>query len=220
MNARKADRRLILPRIYAILDGGTLRSAGLDLLTTALTLREAGILLLQYRDKAASGAEILENARAIGSIFKGSGARLLLNDSPSLAAEAGWDGVHVGQTDPSVAEARLQVGPDRLVGVSTHTPEQFYQAVDSDADYIAYGPIFSTGSKPDAETPVGLDGLRNIRGLDARPLVAIGGISHQQVSSVFAAGADSVALIGALYQESAPLFETVSRLLETAASAP
>ena len=218
MIARKTDGRLQLPRIYAILDGGSLRSAGLDLRSTATALRDAGILLLQYRDKMAPDAEILENARAIRTIFKGSAATLLLNDFAHLVAAAEWDGVHVGQTDSTVLEARRQVGAERLVGISTHTPEQFSQAAETDADYIAYGPIFQTGSKADAEAPVGLHGLRDVRRLDARPVVAIGGISRERLSGVFAAGADSVAVISALYRDPACVTETVSRLLESAAS--
>ena len=219
MIARKADGSLRLPRIYAILDGDSIRSAGLDLRSTAITLRDAGVLLLQYRDKTASEIEILENAHAIRTIFQGASATLLLNDFPHLVAEARWDGVHVGQTDTAVLEARRQIGRDRLVGISTHTPEQFSEAADTDADYIAYGPIFETGSKADAETPVGLQGLRDLRRLDARPLVAIGGISRERLSSVFAAGADSVALISALYRHPPSMLETVSGLLEAAASA-
>ena len=218
MIAKKTKDTLRLPKIYAILDGDALRAAGLGLRAAAIALREAGILLLQYRDKPAAENEILENARAIRTIFKGSGARLLLNDFPHLVAEAGWDGVHVGQTDLSVAEARRQVGPDRIVGISTHTPEQFSQAADTEADYLAYGPIFSTASKPDAKPPVGLQGLRNIRKLDPRPLVAIGGISLEQMSGVFAAGADSVSLIGALYRDPTSVVNTVSKLIEAAAS--
>ncbi len=161
----------------------------------------------------------LRNAGEIGSVFEGSGARLLLNDFPHLVAEAGWDGVHVGQADGSVAEARRQVGPDRLVGVSTHTVAQLHRAAATDADYIAYGPIFATGSKVDAETPVGLPGLRGVRRLDSRPLVAIGGISRERMSDVFGAGADCVALIGALYRGPATLLDNVSQILETAALA-
>ena len=213
---RRTNRELQLPKIYAILDGGFLRSAGLDLQVTAMSLRDAGVLLLQYRDKLASETEVLANARAVGAIFKGSGATLVLNDFPHLVADAGWGGVHVGQTDTTIAEARLRVGPDRLVGISTHTPEQFSRAAETDADYIAYGPIFPTKSKPDAETTVGLYGLHDIRRLDPRPLVAIGGISRERMTEVFAAGADSVALISALYQDPTCVVGTVSKLLEAA----
>ena len=218
MIVRRHDGALLLPRLYAILDGGTVRAAGLDLRATAETLRAAGVLLLQYRDKTASEIEILENARAISLIFKGSGACLLLNDFAHLVAEAAWDGVHVGQSDTSVGEARRHVGPDRLVGISTHSPEQFLRAADTDANYIAYGPIFPTGSKPDAEAPVGLQGLRDVRRLDVRPLVAIGGISRERMRDVFAAGANSIAVIGALYERPDSIVDSVSQLLEAATS--
>lgn len=207
-----------LPRLYGILDGSAVRAAGLDLLPAAASLRDAGLKLLQYRDKHETEAEILRNARAIGKLFAGTGAILILNDWPEIAVEARWDGVHVGQTDAAVSEARRIVGADRVVGVSTHTAAQFLLAAETDADYLAFGPIFQTTTKPDAEPAVGLAGLREVRSLTKQPVVAIGGISLEGMPDVFAAGASSVAVIGALFEAGESVFESASGLLEAAGS--
>ncbi len=205
-----------LPRLYAILDGGTVRAAGLDLLDTAKAMRDAGLTLLQYRDKGEGEAAILKNARSIARLFEGSGAMLLLNDWPEIAIEAEWDGVHVGQMDAAVAVARRIVGPNRIVGVSTHNPVQFLAAAATDANYLAFGPIFGSSTKLDAEPAVGLEGLREIRRLTTRPIVAIGGVSEERMPAVYAAGADSIALIGALFQQGESVLESASRLLRCA----
>ena len=209
-------RRPPIPRLYAILDGSAVRSAGFELLHAARALRDAGIQLLQYRDKALTQSEVLDNARAIGSIFAGSNASLVLNDWPEMVVEAGWQGVHVGQSDASIAEARRLVGDGRLVGVSTHSSEQFRSALETAADYIAYGPIFGTMTKRDAETPVGIEGLQLVRKLSRRPLVAIGGISLDRMEGVFAAGAHSVAVIGALFHPELPVLDAASCLPRSA----
>ena len=208
-----------LSRLYAILDGEAARLSGLGILDAATSLRDAGVSLLQYRDKKAPKADILETACAIGNIFNGSGATLILNDWPLIAAEAGWDGVHVGQSDVAVALARKMVGKGRLVGVSTHSAEQFRSAMTSDADYIAVGPIFGTTTKLNAEPTVGLERLKDIRKLGERPLVAIGGISLERIESVFAAGADSVAVVGALFESGKAVRTVASQLLRRANTA-
>lgn len=187
-----------LPRLYAILDAEATAARKLSLLAIARELRDAGVLLLQYRDKVSSRDALAQNALQIRDIFSRRGATLILNDDPELCVEAGWDGVHVGQTDVAAAAARAVVGPHRLVGVSTHTPEQVSAASLSGADYVAVGPVFATRSKSDAEAPVGLGGVAAARLLTDRPLVAIGGINVRQAPAVIEAGADSVAVIGAL----------------------
>jgi thiamine-phosphate pyrophosphorylase len=132
-------------------------------------------------------------------VFAGSPCRLILNDRADLAVLANFDGVHVGQGDLSPEDARRVVGPDRIVGFSTHTDEQARIAEQSSADYIAIGPIFATGTKPDASPVVGLEGVRRARALTTKPLVAIGGITRANARSVIDSGADSVAVISALF---------------------
>jgi thiamine-phosphate pyrophosphorylase len=162
---------------------------------------------------------VLRNAALIREAFAGAECRLILNDRADLAVLAGWDGVHVGQGDLLPEDARRVVGAERWVGVSTHTEEQV-RAADSmsqsrdmghpeasqlladirgRADYIAIGPVFATGTKPDAEPVVGLEGVRRARALTTKPLVAIGGITRANARSVVDAGADSVAVISGLF---------------------
>jgi thiamine-phosphate pyrophosphorylase len=129
----------------------------------------------------------------------GSGCKLILNDRADIAVLANFDGVHVGQGDLSPADARRVVGPDRIVGVSTHTDEQVRIADQSCADYIAIGPVFATGTKLNSDPVVGLEGVRRARALTTKPLVAIGGITRSNARSVIDAGADSVAVISSLF---------------------
>lgn len=161
-------------------------------------LADAGVAILQYRNKQGSEAEILADARAMRSAT-GSGLRLILNDRPVLAVEADFDGVHVGQQDLSPRAAREIVGPNRIVGVSTHNEAQLREADLESVDYIAIGPVFSTSSKENPDPVVGLEGVRRARSITQKPLVAIGGITVGTVAQVRNAGADSVAVISAIF---------------------
>jgi thiamine-phosphate pyrophosphorylase len=187
-----------LPRLYAIADAGLLAARGLALEDFARELRTAGVELVQYRDKTGSPQAVLRAASLLREIFSGTACRLVLNDRTDLAVLAEFDGVHVGQDDLSPADAQRGVGCDRIVGVSTHTDAQVRAADLTPATYIAIGPAFATGTKPNAEQVVGLEGIRRARALTAKPLVAIGGITRANARSVINAGADSVAVISAL----------------------
>jgi len=187
-----------LPRLYAIADAQVLAARGVALADFARELRAASVTLIQYRDKAGSPQEILRAAAILREAFAGSGATLIMNDRADHAALAGFDGVHVGQNDLSPEDARAVVGPQRIVGVSTHNDAQVRAADASGADYIAVGPVFATGTKENPDPVVGLEGIRRARALTSKPLVAIGGITHENACSVMDAGADSVAVISAL----------------------
>lgn len=187
-----------LPRLYAIVDAEMLASREIALAGFVEDLRDAGVTLLQYRDKLGDEQEILRNANLIAEIFHGREAILVMNDSPALAKHAGWNVVHVGQTDAVVVDARNMLPPGGIVGCSTHADQQVIAADKAGADYIAIGPVFATATKKNADPVVGLEGVRRARALTARPLVAIGGITFENVVSVIEAGADSVAVIGAL----------------------
>jgi thiamine-phosphate pyrophosphorylase len=188
----------MMARFYPILDVGLLSARGVEPDSFAEQLRDAGVTLLQYRDKTGEPQQMLRNAASIRELFFGVKCRLILNDRADVAVLAEWDGVHVGQEDLSPKDARLVVGPDRWVGVSTHTDEQIRRANESDADYVAVGPVFATGTKPDAEPVIGLDGVRRARSLTTKPIVAIGGITRDNARDVIDAGADSIAVISAL----------------------
>jgi len=193
-------RRQRLPRFYPILDAGLLLQAGLSIESFARELREAGIRFLQYRDKDASDEVLLQRAAILRRIFPASDSRLILNDRVPLVLTAGYDGVHVGQDDLSPAEARALLGPEVMVGVSTHSESQLVKTADSPVDYVAIGPVFATSSKQVPDPVVGLEGVRAARALTEKPLVAIGGITRANCAAVIEAGADSVAVISDLIQ--------------------
>ncbi|WP_263374766.1 thiamine phosphate synthase [Granulicella aggregans] len=190
---------MTLPRLYVIADAGVLLSRGVTLLTFTTELRAAGVTLLQYRDKDAGPQAVLRNAELILEAFAGSRTTLLMNDRSDLAVIAGWDGVHVGQEDLPPEDARLVLGVNKVIGLSTHTEAQVIAADAGAADYVAIGPVFATGTKLDAEPVVGLEGVRRARALTRKPLVAIGGITRENARSVIGAGADSVAVISGLF---------------------
>jgi thiamine-phosphate pyrophosphorylase len=197
------------PRLYPIVDGETLRARGVSVVEFARGLRTAGVTLLQYRDKTADEKTIQDNAEAIGEIFEGSDAWLVMNDRSDVMMLARWHGVHVGQEDMSPTDVRVVIGDGRLVGVSTHTDEQVKAAEASRADYVAIGPVFATGTKANAAAVVGLEGVRRARALTTKPLVAIGGITRENARSVIEAGADSVAVIGGLLGDGEPVEQVV-----------
>ena len=207
-------RSLIFPRLYPIVDAGLLGLRGVGAEDFARALLEAGVTLLQYRDKTGEPQQVLQNAAMIREVFAGTEGGLIMNDRADLAVLAEWDGVHVGQGDLSPEDARRVVGAERWIGVSTHTDEQVRLAELSCADYVAVGPVFATGTKVDAEPIIGLEGVRRARELTAKPLVAIGGITRANARSVMDAGADSVAVISALLVEGEPVTKVAGDFLD------
>jgi thiamine-phosphate pyrophosphorylase len=189
----------MLPSLYPILDIDLLAARSMDLASVAAAWHAAGVTLMQYRNKQGSARTMLNDVARLREIFPVDGAsRLILNDRPDLALLAGCDGVHVGQTDVSVEDARRIVGRSAWVGVSTHSAAHVIEADETSCDYVAYGPIFQTGSKINPNPTVGLEGLRAVRALTAKPLVAIGGITRKNCRSVLDAGANSLAVISDL----------------------
>jgi thiamine-phosphate pyrophosphorylase len=192
---------LVLPRLYVILDAGMLTEPAGD---TAQKLMDAGVKLLQYRAKNAAARELWEESRTIAGAAQRAKCTFVVNDRPDVAYLAGADGVHVGQDDLDVEQARKVIGADRWVGVSTHNLEQFQRAAASSADYIAVGPIFQTSSKANPDPVVGTELLRRARSLTGKPIVAIGGITLERAADVLAAGADSVAVISDILKAKDP----------------
>ncbi len=201
----------MLPRLYAILDAESCIRRGLPLLDVAATWRDAGVRLLQYRDKQGTDADVVRNAVGLRTFFEGTGATLILNDRVPLFGQTGFDGVHVGQTDTAVAEVRRVVGPDAILGISTHNPQQLRDADALDVSYVAVGPVYATGTKLDADPVVGLDGVRIARGLTTKALVAIGGITESNAPAVFTSGADAVAVISGLLDGDVASFLRLTR---------
>jgi thiamine-phosphate pyrophosphorylase len=161
----------------------------------AEALAESGVELIQYRNKTASSRQFCEISRRLSSALVPRGVRLIVNDRPDIALLAGAGGVHVGQDDLSVEDARAIAGQDRWVGVSTHTLEELAAADRTSADYIAFGPIFPTATKKNPDPVVGTELLRKARQMTKKPLVAIGGITLERAAEVYRAGADSLAVI-------------------------
>jgi thiamine-phosphate pyrophosphorylase len=201
-----------LPRLYAIVDRSYF-SGQEELVSMAADLSAAGLRLVQYRDKSGNARGILEVALRLRRQL-GASLRLIMNDRADLARAADFGGVHVGQEDLSVESARKVIGPSLWLGVSTHRPDEVEQAEETSADYIAIGPVFATSTKARPDPVVGLEGVRRVRPLTRKPLVAIGGITRENCRSVLAAGADSVAVISDLLPEPRKSAEEFLRMLE------
>jgi thiamine-phosphate pyrophosphorylase len=184
--------RLVMPRLYVILDAELVRG---DIQHIARDLMGAGVRLLQYRGKNVSARAMLETSSDLAASAHEQNTIFFVNDRPDVAYLAGADGVHVGQDDLTAEVTRGLVGPERWVGVSTHNPEQFQAAAATSADYIAIGPIFATNSKANPDPVVGTETIRKVRTLTEKPSVAIGGLRLDQAAEAIAAGADSVAVI-------------------------
>jgi len=180
----------LFPALYAILDP----SLTPELAAFARKLADAGVQLMQLRDKSGSSRRIHEEAREL-MILQSRGVRLIVNDRPDIAAIVGASGVHVGQDDLPVEDARKICKLPLWVGVSTHNLNQLSAADATSADYIAVGPIFPTDTKENPDPVVGLEFLRAARQLTRKPLVAIGGVTIESAVEVYAAGADSLAVI-------------------------
>ena len=191
-------RRMLadFPRIYPIIDTAYLESAGIGVQHMAEAIAVAdGVRIAQYRHKGAFTRARYEEARAVASILQGRQVCFVMNDRADIAMALRADGLHVGQSDLPPSVVRKLVGGGMLVGYSTHNREQLTDAECRWADYLAIGPAFGTASKSNPDPAVGLDGIAEARALVAKPLVAIGGITLQNASSAFEAGADSVSMI-------------------------
>ena len=190
-----------LPRVYPILDIESLQAKACDGETAAQAWLEAGARILQFRHKGPWARAVFEQAERIAAYCHEHGAAFVVNDRADMAKLLGA-GLHVGQDDLPPADARRVVGLGTLLGYSTHNPGQLDAAAAEPVDYVAIGPVFPTASKQNPDPVVGLDELRKCRARAGRPLVALGGITRETAPAVFAAGADSVAVIGDLLPES------------------
>jgi thiamine-phosphate pyrophosphorylase len=182
----------LFPALYAILDPAL---SSVPLPDLAEKLAGAGVRLVQLREKHASARKIYSDSQQLIARVSPRGVRVIVNDRPDIAAIVGAGGVHVGQDDLPVEEARKICGPSCWVGVSTHNLEQLRAADLTSADYIAVGPVFPTSTKENPDPVIGLEFLRLARQKTRKTLVAIGGITVESAGEVFRAGADSVAVI-------------------------
>lgn len=186
-----------IPRgLCAILDASRVPPARMPAVARAMA--EAGAPWLQLRWKRAPGNELYEVAVAVRRALEGLPVLFLLNDRVDIAKMAGADGVHLGQEDMPPLAARKVLGEGAVIGLSTHNVDDVWASRDEPVDYIGFGPIYTTPSKPDAAPVVGIDGLREAVIEAAVPVVAIGGIDAGRAPAALGAGARAVAMIGAV----------------------
>jgi thiamine-phosphate pyrophosphorylase len=165
------------------------------------TVLAAGVDMLQLRDKHASDEELLDAGHRFRRCCDETGALLIVNDRPDLAVAVGADGVHVGQDDAPVEAAREVVGPERIVGLSTHSPRQLDAA--RGIDYVAVGPVHATPTKP-GRPAVGLELVREAAAHARVPFFAIGGIDPTNVDEVVGAGARRIVVVRAIVEAADP----------------
>lgn len=200
-----------IPLVYPILDASFLpveeRAAYLDRLGRSLA--DAGVGLLEYRNKTGTDAEELADALVLRNAMPAGQVRLVLDDRVDVALAAGFDGVHVDAGDLPPAIARSLIGTQRLVGTSASNEEQLAEALGSPVDYIAFGPVFPTTTKQTSALPIGIDGVRSFRQLAGvqATLVAAAGITLESAPLILAAGADAVAVAAALFRSENPAKE-------------
>jgi thiamine-phosphate pyrophosphorylase len=161
---------------------------------------EGGAPMIQLRDKSAGLRDLLPQARQIGELCRRHGARFMVNDRLDLALAAEADGVHLGQDDLPAGPARAVLGPSKILGVSAHTLAQALQAVQDGADYVGVGPIFATSTKSTGREPLGCGAVARWRTRLSVPMVAIGGVTLENVREVIGSGAAGVAVISAVAQ--------------------
>lgn len=183
--------------LYGILDLGYVHAGGAALM--ARRMLEGGVGVLQLRAKKLLPGAICALAEEILPICREFGVALILNDHPDLVPLTGADGVHVGQDDLPVPQVREIVGPDAIIGLSTHSLDQAVSAMEAGPDYIGFGPLFSTPTKPDY-VPVGLEEIRPVHERVALPVFCIGGIKLENLPAVLAAGAKRVVIVSGILQ--------------------
>jgi thiamine-phosphate pyrophosphorylase len=209
-----ADRRAALAAARLYLICGT-RPGGRDLLEVLRAALAGGVDVVQLREKAIDDARVTELARAARELCAPAGVPLIVNDRPRVALAAGADGVHVGQEDMPVAAVRALLGPELLIGRSTHTPAQIAAA--GDVDYIGVGPVYATPTKP-GRAAVGLELVEVAAARTRLPFFAIGGIGAGNVGAVVAAGARRVAVVRAIAEAADP--EAAARALRARLDVP
>lgn len=202
-------------RLYGIVDLGYVRPEEVE--STIAALLRGGIRILQLRAKGIDPATVEQLARRMQPLCREAGAIFVLNDYPDMAARIGADAVHVGQDAGPLAAVRDIVGPQMLIGRSTHSPEQALAAVAEGADYIGFGPLFPTGTKP-GRPSIGLQDIAAVQEkLGDFPMFCIGGINGTTLPSVLQAGARRVVIVSWLLQQPAPATaarDIISRLAD------
>jgi thiamine-phosphate pyrophosphorylase len=201
----------LFPRIYPILDAGVIPAAGREefLLRLGKSLTEAGVTLLEYRNKTGSETELLGDAAVLRQALPLGRVKLILDDRADLIDQLGFDGVHVDAGDVSPAEARRMLGPARIVGTFGGSDAILPGILNEPADYFSVGPVFATTTKETSKTPIGIEGVRRLREQAGAEtvLVAAAGITLETAREVLEAGASTVAVAAALFLKADPAAE-------------
>jgi thiamine-phosphate pyrophosphorylase len=180
--------------LYGIVDLGYVKPDDVPAITRALI--QGGVDILQLRAKKLEASQVETLARQMHPITRAAGVPLVINDHPQVAAAIGCEGIHVGQDDLGVAETRRIVGSDCFVGKSTHSVAQARAAMAEGADYIGFGPLYATGTKPDY-VPIGLENIAEVQGFATVPVFCIGGVNQGRLDEVIASGAKRVVVVSA-----------------------
>ncbi len=185
-------------RLYGILDLGYVAAA--DAPDMARRMLAGGVNILQIRAKGLLAPDVLALAAAVRPFTEAAGVPLIINDHPFLVPRTGADGAHIGQDDGPLAAARAKAGAGKIVGRSTHSVEQALAARDEGADYLGFGPLFATPTKPDYR-PIGLEEIARVHAeVTDRPIFCIGGIKLENLPEVIAAGARRVVIVSGILQ--------------------
>ncbi len=193
--------------LYLVTDAGLCAYHGLE--ETVVAAVRGGVTVVQLRDKHAPDGEMIDQARRLKKALAGSGVPLIINDRLAVAVESGADGLHIGQDDGEVAQARDALGKAAILGLSVQTLEQMSRLDDAHLDYLGLGPVFATPSKHDHATPLGFAGLASLVAASPLPSVAIGGLKAEHAAAVRDAGAGGLAVISAICGQPDP--ETAAR---------
>jgi thiamine-phosphate pyrophosphorylase len=164
---------------------------------------EGGCRVVQYREKEKPRGEMIAEATLLGQVCREKSVLFIVNNDVDVALAAGADGVHLGQQDTALAEARQKLGKGKIIGVTVHDVREALEAERLGADYVSVSPVFHTDTKPDAGKPAGVELVRQVKNAVKVPVVAIGGINESNLDQVLEAGADSIAVISAIAASSA-----------------
>lgn len=182
--------------LYLVTDPALCADHGL--VETAVAAVRGGATMIQLRDKHASDGEMIDQARRLKAALAGSGVPLIINDRLAVAVESGADGLHIGQDDGEVSEARAALGEQAILGLSVQTLAQMARIDAEHLDYLGLGPVFATPSKHDHAEPLGFAGLATLVAASPLPSVAIGGLTVEHLTATRQAGADGLAVISAI----------------------
>ena len=178
---------------------------------------DGGVKIVQLREKDKSSEELLKIGSKLLSFLKPLGIPLIINDRVDIAYEINADGVHLGQSDLNIGEARGILGKHKVIGLSVETIEQVIDAQDKDVDYLGASPVFFTKTKHNCSTPWGLDGLKQICSISHHPIIAIGGIDETNAIQVVECGVAGVAVVSAIFNAPCPktAAETISNKIKS-----